>query len=210
MTIPKFLAAASLLAITIGCASEDDGSNNGSGGAGGVLGAGGSGGGAPLVCNTDFAQIGADPIPVSLRNDLMPIFNQSCDQTQCHDKDKPKALLYLSPGCARNLDTGACDEIALTEADVQEVYANMVGVASTTAPAVLRIAPQDPAQSFMVHKIADTHEAQGYACTPQDTMVTGCGDSMPPQGATLCTQNNGGQERFNMIVRWILQGAQNN
>jgi hypothetical protein len=209
MTIPKLLAAASWLAIagSIGCADEDSGSGNGSGGAGGL----GTGGGAPLVCNTDYGQIVADPAPVSLRTDIMPIFGQSCVQSQCHDAQLPKANLFLGPVCQFNMTTGGCDFTMppLTDADVQSVWMNLVGVESTTAAGVLRVAATDPARSFVVHKVSNTHALQGFTCEPQDPMVTGCGEPMPPGGSTLCTQRNG-QERFNRIVRWIQQGALNN
>lgn len=180
------------------------------GGGGGTSGTGGSGGGTPAGCNLDFTRL-TSHATVSLTNDVMPIFGLSCVASSCHDKDSPIASLYLGPHCTPNVTTKVCEYATtdpLTATEVTNVWTNLVGFASKTAPAVMRVAAGDPANSFLLQKTSNTQSTHNYACMPQDPGATGCGDEMPP-GATLCTQNNG-QERWDTIAAWIQQGAPNN
>jgi hypothetical protein len=64
----------------------------------------------------------------------------------------------------------------------------------------------DAAQSFLMHKMDNTHNDQGLACTPLEGSDTGapCGDSMPQGGDVLC-----GGER-DIVRNWINQGTLNN
>ena len=146
----------------------------------------------------------------------MHVFGLSCTQTtQCHgtDSTRPMAGLLLGPPCGYDQTTGRCTfpTTPLTDQLLTQVYTTLVNVpaVTVTSPTVMRVAPGDPAGSFLIQKAAGIHEDQGYMCTPQhSTAVTPCGNEMPP-GATLCLQLNG-QTRFDTIAKWILDGAQNN
>ena len=199
------------------CGSDeaDDGNTGGSaggGGAGAMGTGGGTGGGAPATCDVDFTDLASAPA-VSFRNDVMPIFGLSCTaSTQCHGSTaiRPKAGLFLGPTCQYDTTTMTCPYTMtpLTDEIVNMVHTNLL-MASLTAPAVQRVVPGNPGSSFIIHKTADIHETQGFACTMQDsTATTPCGNEMPPS-ATLCLQNNG-QVRFDRLAKWILDGAQNN
>jgi len=177
---------------------------NGNGGNGGE-------GGAPAVCDTDVTRLSTHA-PVSLKTDIMPIFGNSCVQSQCHDSDRPQATMYLGPKCSiTNLETRVCEypaDMPLTQAEIDMVHANLI-VASKTVPTVMRVAANDPLHSLLIQKTADIHLEQGHVCVQQSTDVTNpCGEEMPPD-VTLCTQKNG-QERWDKIAAWILQGALNN
>lgn len=202
-------------AALIACGSEDPTEPSGTGGAGpgagGGLATGGTpgGGGAPAAgggdpgsggmmegCDIDFSDLDTS-MPVSLRNDVIPMFAMSCSlASACHPPDRPKAGLPLGP---RMMD--------LTEDLANQIHMALL-MPSTTAPAMNRVTPNDPGNSFIMHKMANNQENLGLTCTPQDSTATGCGNDMPP-AAGLCAQNNG-QSRFDMVARWIAQGAQNN
>lgn len=144
--------------------------------------------------------------PASFRQDVAPILGLSCVASQCHDKDTPKAGMYLGPHYGfSNMEF---DE-PLTDAVVAEILANIVGVDSTTAAGVKRVAAGDPDNSFIMQKVAGTHGMQGHTCMVQETGVTEeCGEEMPPDNG-LCQQKNG-QERCDKIAAWIEQGAKDN
>jgi hypothetical protein len=177
-----------LLLTTTLVACNSGGDDGGPGGAGGDGGTGGT-----AACNLDYAAIAAaDTTPVSLAEDVMPIFQGACNFQSCHDMDRrptPLAQLALGPRSS-----------TATEAQLQSVLDNLINVASATAPEARRVVPGDPGASFLVQKMAGTHDEQGYACTPQDVGATGCGTAMPPASAPFCES-----DRFNVIVRWIAQ-----
>lgn len=217
MTLSKILPLSLVLTFAgaIGCGGDDSGDTNtdgqtGSGGAGvagaagnaSMAGAGpGAGGATQMGCNTDFAAIAAaNSAPVSFSTEVMPIFRLSCNASSCHgDTRRPQAGLFTGPS------TSMADP---TAADLATIHTNLLSP-SLTVPAVNRVTPSDPGNSFLVRKITGTHDSQGYTCTPQAPMVPQCGDPMPPLGDSLCDQT-GGQDRVNTIVRWIAQGAPNN
>ncbi len=162
------------------------------------------GGGATGGCNVDYSRLTSHR-KVAFRADVMPILNGSCGKfVSCHDPDKPQGGLVLGDVCPSG---EACPP--LSEAAISAVYASLLG-ASSTAPAAKRVAPNKPAESFLLDKAADIQNDKGYACTPQAAGVQGCGDGMPPGGPeiTLCTQPDG-QERFDVLATWVLQGAPN-
>jgi hypothetical protein len=181
-----------LLLTTTLAACSSDGNGGGGGGNGGGGGGGGTGGAA--ACNLDYAAIAAaDTTPVSLADDVMPIFQGACNFNACHGLTRPAAQLTLGP--ANNTE--------VTAAHLQTVLDNVVNVDSRTAPEARLVVPGDPGASFLIQKMDGTHDTRGYDCTPQDPKVTGCGIPMPYGSSPLCTQDN--QSRFNVIVRWIAQ-----
>ena len=69
-------------------------------------------------------------------------------------------------------------------------FGNIVNVASNAVPAMNRITPNDPSQSYLWHKINGTHISVG-----------GFGAQMPPIGGPLPPAT------IQMITDWINQGA---
>ena len=190
---------------------------------GGTTGAtGGTGAGA--VCNTDFTRFTPNGKAASLRADVMPIFGLSCVASGCHGSQDKKAGLYLGPKCDYDLTSKTCvfptapnpdttKGQPLTTEAMTEVFNDLTGN-STTAPALKRAAAGDPANSFIVDKISNTQGAKGLVCTNQDPTHSSnpqpCGDYMPQTGDPLCISGQTGQARFDTIVQWIVNGAQNN
>ena len=136
--------------------------------------------------------------PVSFEMDVLPIFRTSCGlSSSCHGTmTSPQADLYLGP------KNSAADP---TPAERTALIASLVGVASKTAPDMPLITANDPAQSFLMHKLDNTHNDQSLTCTAQPGAESGqpCGDQMPQdQPMDAC---------YRQVVRdWIAQGAQDN
>jgi len=118
-----------------------------------------------------------DPVQpvVSFSNDVLPIFGRACAFDSCHGGSPPEGNLFLGK-------------------DATRVYANLVSVPTKIFPALMRIAPGDAAQSFLLRKLDDD------ACTIAG--CTGaCAESMP-QALDLLP------EADRLVIRaWVMQGA---
>lgn len=179
---------------------------------------------APSPCTIPDLSVDAGA-PVSFRTDVMPILAFGCAGGRpCHNAADREADLFLGPKCLFNPETKGCDfatnaasarpevQEELTEALANEVHADLVDVSSATFSPLARVLPGDPAGSFLIEKVTDTHNPAGRTgCEKQTSKsATGpCGDPMPPLGGALCTQPGGG-DRVLLIARWIAQGAPNN
>lgn len=95
------------------------------------------------------------------------IFTPTCAQLPCHDPLAQQQQLVLAPGRA---------------------YAKIVGVASTEMPQLARVAPSDPANSYLYRKIT------GAGIT---------GDRMP-QGLPPLSD-----AQIRLVRDWIRRGAPN-
>jgi hypothetical protein len=226
------------------------GSTGGIGGVAGMVGAGGGlvggGGGAPPTggaagaaggaagaglgtgcddINYDAFKTGGDPI--SLRQDLLPMFGLSCVVSDCHAPKDHKAGLTLGNKCAYDMNakwkctfppmpdpSGDPSKPAPDdEAMVAQIYKDLLDPAVTVnGGMVKRVAPGDPANSFFLLKLADQQNSKGYMCTNQDpsheSSPPPCGVSMPQNQEKYCTASY--RARFNAIAYWIAQGAKNN
>ncbi len=123
------------------------------------------------------AQTGSNTVLVSFTNDVVPLVNRSCALASCHGSvTAPAAGMYLGP-------------------ELSKMYLNLVDVASTYEPSMVRVKASDPANSVLQHRI------DGDACT-----LIGCTDptcaELMPQGQDLMAVND------RLVFRnWILQGA---
>lgn len=192
-------------------------------GTGGVSGSGG--GGSTDACTLNFATLPANA-PVSLKDDLMPIFGLSCAGDSCHSAPTKKAGLFLGPKCdfqegakwscvfpaAPNATSGAQP---LTPQIIDEVHASLLANAMTvTGPApVKRVNPGSPETSFIIDKTSDKQNAKGYQCTntdPKPGQATTCGDVMPLNGDPLCRSGRTGGQKYTALAQWIKNGAPKN
>jgi len=173
-------------------------------------------------CDT-VADVPRESTPVSFRRDVMPIFGLSCTGTMCHNEADHVANLYLGPRCKFDVSTKLCTfpdvedtsgltanpPAPLTDARVAAVYAQLVQP-SATAPAVMRVVPGKPNESFIVDSILGRENDRGYECTNQDPLHEGdvpkpCGDPMPFD-MDWC-DNARGRASADVIIEWIRQGA---
>jgi hypothetical protein len=114
---------------------------------------------------------------VSFTNDVFPIFETSCAFSSCHgSSSNPAAGMFLG-------------------ADEGQVYANIVKVAATEYPSMVRVAPGDPANSYLLHRI------DGDACTLPGCTSAACAESMPQYSPLLP------EAQLLAIRGWIAQGA---
>ncbi len=97
----------------------------------------------------------------------------------------------FTPGCAISSCHGAAQSGGLGLAP-GEAYGNLVGVAPTNPAALsaglLRVAPGDPARSFLLAKL-------------QGTLTAGEGDPMPRVGGSVSPR------LLDLVRRWIVAGA---
>ncbi len=101
---------------------------------------------------------------VSFASEVQPILMGNCS---CHYDGEPAGLSYAT-----------------------DAYGSLVGVPSTQAPALDRVAPGAPDDSYLWHKLNDTHVAAG-----------GSGNPMPAPSGGLAAGS------LAILEAWILEGA---
>ncbi len=179
----------------------------------------------------DYTQYTATGTPVSFQNDVMPIFGEDCTASLCHNDHDKEAGLDLGTPCLSVSVTGdVCtfatapnqsptnpNIVPLTTDLIKTVHDSLLSKSATVdsadaAPGVKRVAPGDPKDSFIMQKLSDTENDQGYSCTNQDDSHEEnpgpCGEFMPQGGVPLCAGKS--RPKFDTIANWIAQGALNN
>lgn len=212
----------------LGSDGGGDGGKNGAGGStskAGSTGTGASGSGSTTDCSSiDYSSYGKGD-PVSLKDDLLPMFGLSCVTSDCHAPKDKKAGLNLGNKCA--FDANAkwkCTFPAMADPDptkpqpdddmtVMDIYTSLMGDSETVqSPTVKRVAPGDPGNSFLILKLADQQNSKNYTCDNQDpsheSSPPACGVSMPQNGDLYCQGSS--RAKFDAIAEWIAQGAKNN
>lgn len=109
---------------------------------------------------------------VSFAVSVQPIFTASCALSGCH--------AGLTPQLGQNLSQG-------------QAFSNIVNVPAVEVPGLMRVRPNLPDSSYLVHKIQGTQGTVG-----------GSGARMPLTGCCL------DQAQIDIIRTWISQGAVNN
>lgn len=167
--------------------------STGCGGEGGGGGEGGSGGGAASAC-FDYASFDGTKPAVSFKDEVLPILQRSCGvSSSCHgDSTAPNENRpYLGP----NKSTMATDQ------DITIILGGLVDVGSFYETSMSLVKPNDPENSFLMHKLDDTLSCDKLECAANKD----CGGIMP-QGAEeplAITERD-------LVRRWIAQGAANN
>lgn len=99
----------------------------------------------------------------------------------------------IDPKCNSCHDSTPPSQGPLNMSSRATAYANLVNVAASQPNAMDRIEPSDPDNSYLLHKIKNTHSS----------VPGGKGDRMPPSGSALT------QLQINEIRAWIERGAPN-
>ncbi len=118
-------------------------------------------------CEKDDAIVNPDPDDEVTFSQVQAIFNSSCAVSGCHAGSSPTGSMDLSAGVA---------------------YANIVNVASVQNPALSRITPNDPENSYLFRKLTGTNIS---------------GNRMPLGGTLSAAQ-------IDLVRDWIEAGAPNN
>ncbi|MEZ4370915.1 MAG: hypothetical protein AB7K71_14890 [Polyangiaceae bacterium] len=138
----------------------------------------------------DYSSFDGQAPPVSFSADIQPIFAQNCTETGCHGNPAtPASGLFLSPAP----DDPAFPADATTRALIVDTY--LVAPARTT-PDKARVAPGEPARSFLMDKLDGSHACIDVSCPGNN-----CGQRMPRGHDQLPA------EQRDTIRRWIAQGA---
>jgi len=118
-----------------------------------------------------------DPPSISFANNVQPIFNRSCaTSTACHQGPLPAADLNLTAGVS---------------------YGQTVDVRSSSRPALFRVLPGKPDESYLVLKIEEG--------IPGDTLMPlGCPTA--PQGGAVCPT----PDEIESIRTWVAECAPDN
>lgn len=148
--------------------------------------------GMPEAC-FDYSMFDGTRPPSSFLVDVLPVFQRSCGfSMSCHGSPVPIAPNhpYLGPSPATQA----------TAQDIEQIFAQIVGVAAVAEPGMSIVTPGEPESSFLMHKLDATLGCDVLACAQTD----GCGDPMPQRGSPLS------DDERDAIRRWIAQGALNN
>lgn len=142
----------------------------------------------------DYASFNGTSPTVSFKTDVLPIFRQSCGlSAACHgDQSGPAQQPYLGPPGAGAMPPPA------TDSEIAAIFSANVNSDAVEAPGMKLVKPNDPENSFLMHKVDGTLKCDAVTCDG-----TACGVAMP-QGGTMLSQ-----EKRDTIRRWIAQGAKN-
>ncbi len=111
---------------------------------------------------------------VSFAADVQPLLNGSCASSNCHGSNANPSQKPMV------LQTG-------------QAYDAIVGVPSEQLPAMPRITPGQPNQSYLIHKLEGTHDGVG-----------GAGSRMPLGQPPLA------QAIIDLVRQWVTDGAPRN
>ncbi len=109
---------------------------------------------------------------VTLSRDVQPIFTGNCTFSGCHGGSSPAQGMNLGAG---------------------QAFSSVVNVPAIELPSMNRVTPNQPDDSYLVHKVQGTHLAAG-----------GSGSRMPLGRSPLS------QSDIDLIRAWIQAGAQPN
>ncbi len=109
---------------------------------------------------------------VTLSRDVQPIFTGNCAFSGCHAGSSPEQGMSLGAG---------------------QTFSSVVNVAARELPSMNRVTPNQPDNSYLVHKVQGTHLDAG-----------GSGSRMPLGRSPLS------QSDIDLIRAWIQAGAQPN
>lgn len=120
---------------------------------------------SPLVTDTDISS--PDPEPsgaLSHAADIQPIWDRKCGG--CH-----------------------LDGSDLGDVNLDDAYESLVDISASDLPTMLLVSPGEPEESYLWHKLDDTHRDIG-----------GSGLAMPKNGSLTSAQ-------LDLVFDWIVDGA---
>ncbi|MEO8548597.1 MAG: hypothetical protein ABI678_01435 [Kofleriaceae bacterium] len=120
---------------------------------------------------------------VSFKTDVMPVLTANCASSSCHGiSDNPQGGLFLGAQQKKG-------------ADAATVYQKLVGPMAGQLSTMPYVTPNDPAKSYLMHKLDGDQCQFEAACTNGN-----CARSMPYDRSLAV-------ETRDIVRRWISQGA---
>ncbi len=104
-------------------------------------------GGLALGPGCSGGEVGPEPIPPELSEIQAQIFTPNCTFSSCHGASAQQGLSLAGPA-----------------------HAAIVGVASTEVAGMMRVAPGDPAASYLLHKLEDAKPTEGVRMPPDQPL----------------------------------------
>jgi hypothetical protein len=186
-TTMRLFAAPALLAFLLACSSPSTTGGSGGGAeAGSSSASGAGGGGCPLYqvpAGTDLTTPA-----VSLKTDVMQVFNANCGAAACHGSaTMGMGGLFLGSETAMG-------------SDAAQVRTGLVGVLTEELTTMPYVTAGDPTKSYLMHKMDGDQchfDAQCAGGTCLVEMPNGLGTTLP-----VATRD--------IVRRWIAQGAADN
>jgi hypothetical protein len=151
------------------------------------------------------APAGCQQATVSFKNDVMPVFQQSCTITGvCHGQ--------MNNAAEEDLFLG--EHTTDTAADISATYMGLINMKAKEIPSMNLVTPGDLENSFLWHKVHDTMDVLTSSLGSQCTLaMSKCGDCNPtmPCGSTMPYNGGAIDPGFECTIQnWIMGGAQNN
>ncbi|HEY4013444.1 MAG TPA: hypothetical protein VGM06_08905 [Polyangiaceae bacterium] len=144
----------------------------------------------PEVCTAFVSDAGLSTA-VSFVSDVAPILQQNCASGgfNCHGTDQNRPYLGDPDG---GIDPAA-------------TLASIVSVLSPEDPLMVFVAPHDPSNSYLMHKMDGDQCTLAAACAmSRFAFLDNCGNDMPNGGPTLPLATR------DLVRAWIAQGALDN
>ncbi|WP_394848913.1 hypothetical protein LZC95_15850 [Pendulispora brunnea] len=118
--------------------------------------------------------------PVSFRNNVAPILQNSCAFSSCHAAGTTNGVVFAG--------------------DPAAVRTSLVNVKAPQLPTMNFVTPGDPGQSYIMHKLDGDQKQFAAGCSSEPD----CGSQMPLGQPQLPESTR------NTIRRWISEGAADN
>jgi hypothetical protein len=132
---------------------------------------------------------------VSFQTDVLPTLQFSCGIAGATCHGAPSVAISQQRPFLGYFDGGT---------DASQIVNGMVGVTSNEDPSMAVVKADDPANSYLVHKIDGDQCTLASQCAASQTQYTNCGLQMPYSSQPL------DQPTRDTIRRWVAQGAKNN
>jgi hypothetical protein len=135
----------------------------------------------------DYSSFNGMSPAVSFQADVLPIFRNSCGLSpSCHgSQSAPPGQPFLGPALSAGM---------ASQGDIDAIFAKIYDP-SVKEPTMKNVAPNEPENSFLMHKMDNTLKCESLKCGDN------CGVSMPQAAPILA------QAQRDTVRRWIAQGA---
>ena len=137
---------------------------------------------------------------VSFANEIIPLFESSCDQSQAQCHGDPSVTSGNAWGPARPYLGPSSGVVAPAAAGM--IRAGIVGIKSAEDPSMNLVTPGDPSESYLFYKVSWTQGSLDAQCVTD----AGCGNNMP-SSTTKGKMTQLAPSDLDVLEAWIAEGA---